>query len=188
MTFSDDEEMVGRASRRIAEHLRGRGLRFELIAVDEDSGDNSHAVLALVRKEIPELRVLTATARGRGLSLGAAEARGRVVWFIDVHAAVSPLAPFGRAYRFVDRGQADLVIVPGRFTVAYRSRTASVLDNLRGRGDIFERRLRKRAKAARLAVETQAAGGSASGGRMPGERRWDRLLEVLTAARAPWLD
>ena len=41
MPFGDDEEAVGVAVRRTAEHLRGLALRFEILAIDEDSGDNS---------------------------------------------------------------------------------------------------------------------------------------------------
>src|SRR5678810_56231 len=66
LPFGDDEEFVGIAVRRTAEHLRGLGLAFELLAIDEDSGDNSHAVLALLRAEVPELRVTHAPGRGRG--------------------------------------------------------------------------------------------------------------------------
>ena len=56
--FGDDEEVIGAAMRQLAAALRASGLTFEIIAVDEDSADNSHAVLALVRPEISELRVI----------------------------------------------------------------------------------------------------------------------------------
>ena len=46
--FADDEERIGLAVRRVAEALRAAGRTFEIIAVDEHSGDNSHAVLALM--------------------------------------------------------------------------------------------------------------------------------------------
>src|SRR5678810_512030 len=71
LPFGDDEEFVGIAVRRTAEHLRALGLAFEILAIDEDSGDNSHAVLALLRAEVPELRVTHAPGRGRGVDVGA---------------------------------------------------------------------------------------------------------------------
>ena len=37
LPFGDDEELVGIAVRRTAEHLRGLGLSFEILAIDEDS-------------------------------------------------------------------------------------------------------------------------------------------------------
>src|SRR6188768_3410756 len=82
LPFGDDEDFVGIAVRRTAEHLRGLGLAFEILAIDEDSGDNSHAVLALLRAEVPELRVAHAPGRGRGFDTGIARAQGRAVWLI----------------------------------------------------------------------------------------------------------
>ena len=76
LPFGDDEEFVGIAVRRTAEHLRGLGLSFEILAIDEDSGDNSHAVLALLRAEVPELRVTHAPGRGRGVDVGAVARAG----------------------------------------------------------------------------------------------------------------
>ncbi len=64
LPFGDDEEAVGIAVRGTGEHLRGLGLGFEILAIDEDSGDNSHAVLALLRAEVPELRVTHASGKG----------------------------------------------------------------------------------------------------------------------------
>src|SRR5215217_266232 len=79
LPFGDDEEAVGIAVRRTAEHLRGLGLRFEILAIDEDSGDNSHAVLALLRAEVPELRVTHAPGRGRGIDAGAGRAQATLI-------------------------------------------------------------------------------------------------------------
>src|SRR6266513_5391277 len=79
LPFGDDEEAVGIAVRRTAEHLRGLGLAFEILAIDEDSGDNSHAVLALLRADVPELRVTHAPGRGRGVDVGCARAQGTLL-------------------------------------------------------------------------------------------------------------
>lgn len=157
--FGDDEDLIGSAIRRIAAHLREHELSFEVIAVDEDSGDNSHAILALLRPEVPELRISNAPARGRGLAVGAHRARGRVLWMIAPHAASAALAPFGRAYRRVQRHEVDVVAVDGRFTVCHRVRVLPLLDNLRGNPVTFQRRLSRRATARGLTVDTQVLGG-----------------------------
>src|SRR5262249_17995876 len=68
--FRDDEERVGALARRLAGHLRALGLSFELLFVDEDARDNSVALLLLLRdRELPELRVLTASG-ALGFALG----------------------------------------------------------------------------------------------------------------------
>ena len=91
LPFRDDEDVIGNAVQRIAGHLRELGLTFELLAVDEDSGDNSHAVLALLRGSLPELRVQHAPLRGRGAEAGIARAQGHALWILSPHAAVAPL-------------------------------------------------------------------------------------------------
>jgi hypothetical protein len=187
LPFRDDEDVIGMAVRRLAAHLREYGVTFQIIAVDEDSGDNCHAVLALLRKDIPELRVITAGHRGRGFEAGVARAQGRALWLVEPLAAVGPLAPFGRAYRRVSRGEYDLVIVKQRFAICHRTRCLPILDGAKGKGAAFERRLVRRAQQRRLAVETQVLGGGSSGGlrvgRRLGERPWTRVFGVIAPAR-----
>ena len=77
--FRDDEDLIGTAVDRIASHLRSLKVSFEILAVDEDSGDNSHAVLALLRTHFPELRVSQALGPGRGFGAGARRAQGRTL-------------------------------------------------------------------------------------------------------------
>jgi hypothetical protein len=181
LTFADDEEIIGNACRRVADHLRSRGLSFELIAVDEDSGDNSHSVLALVRRQVPELRVIGSPARDRGFAIGAREARGKVLWLLSADAATSPLAPFGRAYRFVSRGQADAVVVQHRFVVCYRARCLDVIEGVRGRGAAFQTRFARRARGETLEVEVHELGASSAAAGP--QRPWSKLLDALTLAR-----
>ena len=183
LTFSDDEEIIGNACRRVAAHLRGRGLSFEIIAVDEDSRDNSHAVLALVRTDVPELRVVAAAVRDRGFATGARQARGRALWMLDAATASAPLAPFGRAYRFVARGEADAVVIRHRFTVCYRTRCVETLDSVRGRGEQFQARFTRRAKADGLECAVHELGAAAASEPRP----WSKLLGALTAARATFV-
>ncbi len=182
LPFSDDEELIGTAVSRIASHLREHRLTFELLAIDEDSGDNCHAILALLRAQVPELRVTNSGGPRRGFEFGAHRAQGRVLWLIEPREALAPLAAFGRAYRRTVRGDSDLVIVKQRFCLARRTRLLSVIDGLRGNASLFQRRLARRAQQRRLAVEVQVLGGSVPR-RAPRQRRWTRLLVALTPVR-----
>ena len=91
--FGDDEESIGNAVQRLAAHLRPLNLPFEILAVDEDSGDNSHAVLALMRAQVPELRVIHAPGKGRGADAGSSRAQGRMLWIVDPDTALGNLVP-----------------------------------------------------------------------------------------------
>ncbi len=165
--FTDAEERVGAAGRRVAEHLRALGLSFEILAVDENSGDNSVPLLALMRTSIPELRLLAA-APGEGFAAGGRVARGRALWLLDVERADAPLASFTWAYGRVRDGAADAVVVPSRWVVCRRTRVWRTLEAVRGRGATHERRFLRRARLGRLRVETPPV-------TVP-RRRWPRLL------------
>src|SRR4051794_14918637 len=107
LPFGDDEEAVGIAVRRIAEYVRALGLSFELLAVDEDSGDNSHAVLALLRADVPELRVTHASGRGRGVDSGAARAQGTLLVVTTPDVASASLDGVGDACRRLLANEGD---------------------------------------------------------------------------------
>jgi glycosyltransferase involved in cell wall biosynthesis len=163
LPFGDDEDVIGTSVQRLAAHLRELGLGFEILAVDEDSGDNSHAVLALLRAQVPELRVTHAPGRARGFDVGIARAQGRILWLIEPHAATLPVAGFARAYdqiRDDGPGGKDAAVIRGRFAVAHRTRTLEVAAGLRGAGDVYYRRLAKRLAARGLRLEVQVAGGA----------------------------
>src|SRR5512143_4363965 len=115
----DDEEFVGIAVRRTAEHLRGLGLSFEILAIDEDSGDNSHAVLALLRAEVPELRVTHAPGRGRGVDVGVARAQGTLLLVSTPDVASASLDGVGDACRRLLVNDGDAEVALGRYTVAH---------------------------------------------------------------------
>src|SRR5574337_475403 len=112
LPFGDDEEAVGIAVRRTAEHLRGLGVAFEILAIDEDSGDNSHAVLALLRAEVPELRVTHAPGRGRGIDVGAARAQGTLLLVASPDVASASLDGAGDACRrlLANEGDAEVAL------------------------------------------------------------------------------
>ncbi len=159
LPFGDHEDVIGIAIQRLAAHLRELDVAFEIVAVDEDSGDNSHAVLALLRGQVPELRVTHAPGRGRGFDLGVARAQGHVLWLIEPTAAVQPLAPFLRALEQIRADTVDATIVRGRFAVTHRTRSLGAAGGVRGTGDLYLRRLGKKLIARGLRLDTQLSGG-----------------------------
>lgn len=162
MPFGDDEEAVGVAVRRTAEHLRVLGLRFEILAIDEDSGDNSHAVLALLRAEIPELRVTHAPGLGRGVEIGAQRAQGTLLLIATPDVASAALDGAGDACRRLLAGEGDAEIALARFTVAHRIRTLDVFRAVRLAGAAMHRRIAKRLQLRSLSVRIAGPTGVAA--------------------------
>jgi len=158
LLFGDDEEIIGAALRQLVSTLRVSGLLFEIIAVDEDSADNSHAVLAMLRPEIPELRVTHAPIRTRGLETGVARAQGRVVAVI-APGAVARLehdpAAFVDAIDRTGDGSADIEIVLGAWLVAHRVRTLDAFTRTRLGTLALQRRFARKhaARGLRIVVD-----------------------------------
>jgi hypothetical protein len=181
LPFGDHEEVIGAACGRIARHLGELGVSFEILAVDEASGDNSHAVLGLLRRTMTPLRIVAGARPGRGFAMGSGCARGKVLWLVEPESALRSLAPFGRAHARVARGELDLAVVRGRFSVVKRSRALGLIDSLHGANGSFERRLVRRAEARHLMAESYEVGGSEQPGPGLANRvRW-RLAWALGA-------
>src|SRR3954468_25028585 len=157
LPFGDDEEAVGVAVRRTAEYLRALGLSFELLAIDEDSGDNSHAVLALLRAEVPELRVTHASGRGRGVDVGASRAQGTLIAVSTPDIASGSLDGIGDAIRRLLDGDGDAEVALTRFTVAHRVRALVAFRGARLIGAAIHRRLAKRLQVRQLSVRVAGA-------------------------------
>jgi Glycosyl transferase family 2 len=155
LPFGDDEDTIGAAVQRIAAELRTLNVSFELLAVDEDSGDNSHAVLALQRARVPELRVIHAPRRGRGTDAGAGRAQGRILWIIDPQKALGPMTGVAAAITAVRDGTVDAVVMHGAFIVAHRMRALPATTGLRGVKDARQRRLARRMAAGGLRMDVQ---------------------------------
>ena len=160
LPFGDDEEAVGVAVKRTAEYLRGLGLAFEILAIDEDSGDNSHAVLALLRAEVPELRVTHAPGRGRGVDVGAARAQGAILLVSTPDVASASLDGAGEACRRLLAGEGDAEVALTRFTVAHRIRAMAALRGARLVAAAMHRRLAKRLQMRNLAVRVAGPTGT----------------------------
>jgi hypothetical protein len=159
LPFGDDEEAVGIAVRRTAEYLRGLGLGFEILAIDEDSGDNSHAVLALLRAEVPELRVTHAPGRGRGVDVGAGRAQGTVLLVSTPDVASASLDGAGDACRRLLANEADAEVALTRYTVAHRIRALAAFRGAKLVGMAMHRRLAKRLQVQNLSVRIAGAPG-----------------------------
>ena len=162
LPFGDDEEAVGIAVRRTAEHLRSLGLSFEILAIDEDSGDNSHAVLALLRAEVPELRVTHAPGRGKGVDVGASRAQGTLLIVATPDVASASLDGVGEACRRLLDGDGDAEVALGRYTVAHRVRTLVAFRGTRLIGAAMHRRLSKRLQVRQLSVRVAGPTGVAA--------------------------
>jgi hypothetical protein len=162
LPFGDDEEFVGIAVRRTAEHLRSLNVSFEIIAIDEDSGDNSHAVLALLRAEVPELRVTHAPGRGRGVDVGVARAQGTLLVVSTPDVASATLDGIGDACRRLLAGDGDAEVALARFTVAHRVRSLVAFRGARLLGVAMHRRLAKRLQVRNLAVRMTGPSGVAA--------------------------
>ena len=159
LPFGDDEEAVGVAVRRTAEYLRNLGVAFELLAIDEDSGDNSHAVLALLRADVPELRVTHASGRGRGVDVGAARAQGTLLLVTTPDVASASLDGAGEALRRLLAQDGDAEVALGRYTVAHRVRALVAFRGARLIGAAMHRRLAKRLQVRNLAVRVSGPNG-----------------------------
>jgi len=162
LPFGDDEEAVGIAVKRTAEHLRGLGVSFEILAIDEDSGDNSHAVLALLRAEVPELRVTHASGRGRGVDVGAARAQGALLLVSTPDVASASLDGAGDACRRLLAGEGDAEVALTRFTVAHRVRALPAFRGAKLIGAAMHRRLAKRLQVRNLSVRIAGVAGVAA--------------------------
>ena len=162
MPFGDDEEAVGIAVRHTAQHLRGLELKFEILAIDEDSGDNSHAVLALLRAEVPELRVTHAPGRGRGVDVGAGRAQGALLLVATPDIAAASLDGAGDACRRLLAGEGDAEVALARYSVAHRIRALAAFRGARLVGAAMHRRLAKRLQVQGLSVRIAGPTGVAA--------------------------
>lgn len=151
LPFRDHEHLVGAASRSIAEHFDELGHSYEIIAVDEGSGDNSHAVLALLRQEIPALRV----AVGKGYAAGTAQAEGQVLLLLDLSTASSELSPsIAQAVERVEAGELDMQLIAENLLVCDREKGLHLITEGLAKRQLSARGLLKRGRSSGLVTET----------------------------------
>jgi glycosyltransferase involved in cell wall biosynthesis len=176
LLFADDEELIGRTIRDLVAELGPRG-SFEIIAVDEDSRDNTHAVLAMLRPEFPELKVVHSQKRNHATEIGVARAQA------DVVVLVSPTLPsLPEVLASVDRvrrGELDVEVATGRFVVARLPRARLHFSGVRLSTVSLQRRFARRLAARQLRVRLDGAVVEATA-----TRSMARFREAFAARRA----
>ncbi len=175
----DAEEQVGRALRRLVTHLRALGLSFEVLVVDEESSDNTLAVLSLIRPQFQEMEVIPGVPPGRGLVRGAELCRGRQVLLLGVEAVPDLFQQAVEGGLVIDRiwqlrSEADVVTGPA-FVLFRRARGLGLI------GPPTIPGIRRRARACRLKVAE--VGAAPTRRRLPGPSAWAgwRPLQWLLA-------
>lgn len=105
-----------------------RPLAFELLALDERSGDNTASVLSVLHGQVPYLRTLQDLDRGTAIRSASRVARGDVWLAMD-----RPVDPELAAWAVVQvLGGRRAAIVPGEILVVHRSVGVAVLRELSG--------------------------------------------------------
>src|SRR5690606_8889429 len=137
------------ACRRLVGDVAG-GRPVELLAVDVGSHDNSHALLALLRAELAELRVLPVDVPERGVAAAVQAARGEGIALVDPEAARAASPASAAALERIE-GALDVVVLPDAVVVARAH--AGLLAGVDLRAPATVRRLAQRAARAGLAVE-----------------------------------
>lgn len=150
MAFKDHEHLVGKASRRIAEHFRAAGLTFEIIALDQGSGDNSQPVLQLLRSELSELRIITGRTYGAGARVATAPV---LVLLTPEQAADGLTASCTAAVREIASRHLDMKLVDENLLVCAAGCTDLIASAASGRRQI-ERKLLERGQARGLSVRS----------------------------------
>ena len=151
VAVGEDEERIGHTIRKAASHLRSLGVRFELVAADEQSSDNSLSMLALAARETPELEVLAGAREGEGFGHAASRARGRLVLTLDPKREVA-LGTLAWGLGRIEAGR-DAVVLHGRYVLARRLLAWPALERARGRADDFDHSFARRARACGLDIE-----------------------------------
>lgn len=104
------------------------GPRFEILALDERSGDNTLALLSLLHGQIAELRTVQDLPPGTALARGIKLAKGEIVVFVD-HPTDEDLLRW--ASEQVARGH-RAALVPGEVLAIRREDAVTHLSGMRG--------------------------------------------------------
>ena len=144
------EDVIGRAVRRLADHMRKMDRPFEIVAVNDGSWDTSFKVLRLLSREMSELKLVEKDVSSRAFIRGSAEASGQSVVLMDAGHLPSSLSPIGWSLSRLDQGS-EAVVVRGRWVAARRLPALPAIARPRGRGDMFERSFERESRD--LAVE-----------------------------------
>ena len=151
LPFRDHEDKVGKACRNIAEYFRAQQQSFEIIAVDQGSGDNSQSVLALLRREIPELHVMV----GRGYSAGGRAANAQILVLASIEAVRASVATsLNLAMDRLTRDNIDMYLVAETLLVCRQDSCKKLILSSASRRAKSERDLLDLARRRGLAVRS----------------------------------
>lgn len=120
--------MVRRAADLARAAVAGQGRRFEILAVDQTSGDNTLSLLSLMHSRIPELRTLQDVRTGMAVVEATRTARG-AHWLLVDRLVEPELMTWG--LRQLDAGR-RAAIIPGEILAVDARLGAPVLGNLYG--------------------------------------------------------
>jgi glycosyltransferase involved in cell wall biosynthesis len=151
ISVREGEETIGRDVRRIADHLRGSGVAFEILAVNDGCRDNSLAVLQLLSTQVPQLRLCGGDASGKAFVRGTAEATGRLVALVEAGRGELPLSALTWAVSRLSRDK-DGVVLRGRCIVGHRLTCLPAIVRAAGRGALFERTFERNARGLALEI------------------------------------
>jgi glycosyltransferase involved in cell wall biosynthesis len=148
----NDEDLIGKAMRRLVEHMRELRQPFEVVAVNDGSWDTSFAVLKLLATEVPELRLSQGNVRGRAFLRGVSESRGGTVVLLDSERL--PGCSFSALGWTLSRlaAEKEAVVVRGRWIGARRLPAIAAIARARGRSEVFERSFEREARGLTLEV------------------------------------
>lgn len=125
------EPAVTQMVRRAVEAVRGaspRAPKFELLALDQTSVDNTLSLLSVLHARLPELRILQDVRQGMAVIEAARAARGEK-WLVVDRLVDPELMTWG--LRQLDAGK-RAAIVPGEILAVDARLGAQVLGNLTG--------------------------------------------------------
>ncbi len=102
---------------------------FEILALDERSGDNTLSYLSILHAQVPQLRTLQDLRRGTGISQGAKVARGRRWLILD--RPVNPELLRWALLQLREQGH-PAAIIPGEVLAVTASTGTATLYDARG--------------------------------------------------------
>lgn len=174
LPFRDHEHIVGQVCRDIAELFRETSGVFQIVAIDEGSGDNSHAMLALLRHEIPELHIVV----GRGYSKGTTAADAGTVVLMNIEEAATGIArSVLSSVDDVCAGSVDMHLVNEQLLVSRTDVAVELIATTSSWRPLTERDLYARGRTRGFTTRSYSPTASRSG-------TFSRLIDTLASARA----
>jgi hypothetical protein len=132
-------------------------------------------VLALLRGEVPELRVTHAPGKGRGVDVGAQRAQGTLLLVSTPDVAAASLDGVGEAVRRLLAQESDAEVALGRYSIARRVRALAAFRGAKLVGAAMHRRLAKRLQLQSIAVRMAGPTGVTARSSMSRFRAFARI-------------